>query len=313
MAKLETVPYGGWDSCHRLSNGVIDLVVTGQVGPRVIRFGFSGQGNLFCEVAEELGRTGGDAWRMYGGHRFWHAPEDPLRTYQPDNAPVEVGECSGVVRVVQPLEAATGIQKQLDIEMEDAAHVRITHRLINRNLWQVTLAPWALSVMTAGGTGVIPLPPRGPHPENLLPPSTLSPCGPTPTCRTRRWTWGGRYILLRQDEAATRPQKFGADVRDGWVAYVVGGYAFVKLFTRAPGGRYPDLGSSVEVFTNDLMLELETLGRVQRLEPGGTAEHVEDWFLFEGVAVPVSDAEVEATLLPLVHRAQAAVAPALPR
>src|SRR3970282_824316 len=81
MIGIEKVAYGGWENVYRLSNDRVEALVTADVGPRVIRFGFVGQANEFHEVAEHLGKYGGDAWRSYGGHRFWHSPEHPQRTY----------------------------------------------------------------------------------------------------------------------------------------------------------------------------------------------------------------------------------------
>ena len=57
---MENIAYGGWASCARLSNQLVDLVITQPVGPRVIRFGFCGDVNEFCEFPDQLGQTGGD-------------------------------------------------------------------------------------------------------------------------------------------------------------------------------------------------------------------------------------------------------------
>ena len=37
--KVEKMEYKGWRNSYRVSNGEVELVVTGDVGPRVIRFG----------------------------------------------------------------------------------------------------------------------------------------------------------------------------------------------------------------------------------------------------------------------------------
>jgi hypothetical protein len=50
------------------------------------------------------------------------------------------------------------------------------------------------------------------------------------------------------------------------------------------GARYPDGGCNFELFTNPEFLELETLGPLVELKPGEMAEHVERWWLFEGVS-----------------------------
>jgi hypothetical protein len=38
--KVEKTDYKGWPNSYRVSNGEIELIVTSEVGPRIIRFGF---------------------------------------------------------------------------------------------------------------------------------------------------------------------------------------------------------------------------------------------------------------------------------
>ena len=306
--KVEKIEYAGWSGCHRLANDSVDLVITGDVGPRIIRFGFLGGPNVFKEYAGMAGLSGGDEWRIYGGHRLWHSPEAKPRTYFPDNSPVEVtGDDAGLVRVVQPVEAATGIRKELDIRLAaKGAAVEVVHRLVNAGPWAVELAPWALSVMDAGGAGVVPVPPRGAHAEHLLPTHSLTMWAYT-DMTDPRWTWGERFVILRQDPARG-PQKVGVRCSDGWAAHAGRGGLFVKTFTFDPCAEYPDWGSSVEIFTNEDMLELETVAPMARLLPGASVEHVERWHLFEAIEPPsslTSDAEVEERVLPRVVEAHA--------
>ncbi|MBN1287106.1 MAG: hypothetical protein JXB47_17025 [Anaerolineae bacterium] len=297
---MEKVEYKGWPNCYKLANDKVELIVTTDVGPRIIRFAPAGGENILKEYEATLGVTGGDEWNIFGGHRLWHAPEAKPRTYYPDNGPVEIKAYDGFVRVTQPTEPTTGIQKEIDIALSPgAAHVKLTHRLHNTSLWAVTLAPWALSVMAQGGTAIVPIPPRGSHEDHLLPTNMLTLWAYT-NMADPRWTWGEQYILLRQDPNAAGPQKIGAMVPDGWAAYVRSSSLFVKTFTFTPGLEYPDFGCSVETFTNADMLELETVGPFVCLEPGAAVEHVEDWYLFGGVPTPANDADVNAHVLPKV-------------
>ncbi len=297
---VETINFGGWPNSRRISNGVVEVVATTDVGPRLVRFGFVGGPNEFHEIPEMQGLTGGGAWRMYGGHRFWRAPEDVGYTYLPDNDPVQAETLPDGLRLTQPAEAASGLQKEIELKLwSGAARVRVTHRLRNHGAAAVALAPWALSVMAAGGAAIIPLPPRGPHAGNLLPASRLVLWAYT-DMSDPRWTWGQQYILLRQDPAAPTLQKVGASVPAGWAAYARAGHLFVKRFAYVPGAAYPDLGCSVETFTDASFLELETLGPLVSLAPGEAVEHVEDWSLFDHVPMPRSDVDVEAWVLPRV-------------
>lgn len=298
---LETINYHGWNALQ-LSNGKIEVVVTLDVGPRIIRCGFPGGPNVFKNYSETLGQKGGEEWCIYGGHRLWHAPEDDPRTYFPDNAPVRYEEIPGGAKFVQNVETTTGIAKEIEIYLaNDEPRVEVFHRLRNTTMWPIELAPWALSVMEVGGTAIIPLPPRGTHPAQLLPTSSVTLWAFT-HMGDPRWTWGTKYILLHQDENTQAPQKIGVHNSDGWMAYANKNQLFIKTFEYIEGATYPDLGSVVETFTNHEMLEIETLGPTTRLEPEATVAHRETWHLFDDVSTPTSDADVEREVLPLVQQ-----------
>jgi hypothetical protein len=302
MTMWQQVEYRGWPNCYRLANGEVALLVTTDVGPRILQFGFVGEANELGEFAETWGKMGEDEWRSYGGHRLWHAPEVLPRTYYPDNGPVEWEQQGDFIRLRPALETTTGIQKEIDIALHpERAEVRLTHRLYNRNAWPITFAPWALTVMATGGTAIVPLPPRGTHPEQLLPTSSLTLWAYT-DMSDPRWTWGERYVLLRQEPRMGRPQKIGAFVPDGWVAYARNGHLFVKTFEVTAGGVYPDRGCNVELFTNEAMIELETLGPLTLVEPGAAVEHVERWYLWRDVARPAGEGDVEKYMAPLIQK-----------
>ena len=52
---LEQTTYGSWGNCLRLSNGKAELFITLDFGPRIIRFGWVGGQNLFCEDTQGRG------------------------------------------------------------------------------------------------------------------------------------------------------------------------------------------------------------------------------------------------------------------
>lgn len=298
---IRKIQYKGWPNCYQLANRQVELIVTSDIGPRIVRFGFAGEQNELKEFPEQAGLTGGDAWRIYGGHRLWHAPEVSPRTIQPDNQPLEVELLAeGGIRLSQRVEALTGICKQMEIcldEEENRAYV--LHRLTNAGLWAVELAPWALTVMEVGGVGILPLPPRGTHDENLLPSNTLTLWAYT-DLSDPRWTWGQRFVLLRQDAARPTPQKIGLLAPDGWMAYANRGHVLIKRAPFQPGAAYPDLGCSLEAYTDGGMLELETLGPLARLEPGASLEHTETWSLHRDIPAIQGDADVSRHILPLI-------------
>lgn len=312
---IEKVEYKGWKNNLRLSNGEAELIVTLDVGPRVIRYGYAGGANVFKEFDEQIGKSGEKEWMIRGGHRLWHAPEEIKRTYELDNSPVKwekLGE-SGV-RVIQDVEPNTGIQKEMEITLDaQSTGVKIIHRLRNRNLWDVELAPWALTVLAPGGVEIIPLPEKIAHPGSIEPGEKPDYRGfvanqtmilwPFTDLSDPRWRWGARYITLRQDANAKKPVKLGLAHKEGWVGYLNGGVLFVKGVEYKEGKQYSDGGSNFETFTNKDFLEVETLGPIARIAPGDAVEHVEQWRLLKGVPGETSDAAIDANIKSRVETA----------
>ena len=298
---VEKIPYAGWPNCYRLSNGEVELIVTSDVGPRIIRYGFEGGQNFFVELEEDLGKTGGDNWRLYGGSRLWVGPEDPVYSYGADNDPVRV-EISGNRLTAQAPVEHTGVQKAIAVELSDeGSAVRVVYTLANRTIWPLRIATWVLTMMAPGGAGITTLPPRGTHPEVLAPTNPLVVFAFT-NMADPRWTWLEKYIVLRQDPQNADPEKIGLFNPATRGAYLLNGELFVKKFAASPEEEYPDMGASYETFTNERFLEIETLGPLRTLQPGESIDHVEEWSLHRPVAVDSwDDAELDRALAPYLE------------
>ncbi len=297
---MEKIKYGGWDNCYRLTNNQIELIITADVGPRIIYFGFIGGQNMFKQYPEQMGITSAKEWLNFGGHRLWHAPESQPRTYYPDMEPVFVQETNNGLVVTQNPEPTTGIQKQIQIALSpDKPEVTLTHNLINHNLWAIEAAPWSISVMAPGGVAILPLPPRGPHPEFILPTSTISLWSYT-NLSDPRFNFFEKYILISQDPLTSRPQKIGIYASDGWAAYANYNCCFIKQVPIQFEGIYPDMGANFEVFTDSEMLELEALSPIESIPPKGKIDHLENWTLISNVTRPKTESDIEERLIPFL-------------
>ncbi|MEP7108225.1 MAG: hypothetical protein ABI760_09580, partial [Ferruginibacter sp.] len=186
----EKINYEGWPNCIRLYNDEIELVVTTGIGPRIVKFGFIDKQNFFHLVPGHIGKTGGEEWRIYGGHRLWHSPEAIPRSYNPDNEKVEFEVHDDCIKLVQAREALTGIVKELEITLSlHKNEVTVLHRLINKNLWDIELAVWPLSMLAMGGRAIIPHEPYGEGDDFLLPARSLALWQYT-KMNDPRWIWG---------------------------------------------------------------------------------------------------------------------------
>ena len=299
---VDRVSFGGWANNLRLANGQAELIITLDVGPRVISYRTREGENVFKNFDEQLGGTGENKWLSRGGHRFWLAPEDEVLSYLPDNTPVEHRVISEFeVEVRNPAVDQLPVRKVMTVSLDPAStRVRVTHRAENCGDKPIEVATWGLSVMAAGGIEIIPLPPLGEHPRDLLPnrPMTL---WPFTDMTDPRWHWGRRFITLRQDNAG--PTKLGLSHRESWIAYHRDTSLFVKTIEHRADATYPDFGCNFETFTNEEMLEVEALGPLVRLDPGEATEHTEYWELHDQASAPPSDEDaLAAWIVPFVNR-----------
>jgi hypothetical protein len=298
MLKIEKIPWGGWPNCYRVSNDEVDLILTSDVGPRIMRYGFLDGQNFFKNFEESLGVSGETEWVLRGGHRVWAAPEFVPVTYAPDNGPVDVHIDGDVLTATQPVEPTTGLVKQLVVNLAPSGtEVEVVHRITNTTRWGIEVAAWAMSMMAQRGIGITGFPPRGKHPEVLAPTNPLVMWAFT-DLSDPRWTFTKKYAVLRQVPENAVPQKIGHFNARTWGAYLLGAELFIKRYEADPGQTYPDLGCSFEMFTNGDMLELETLGPLTKLAPGATLEHVERWSLHAGAKLDIiTDEALDALLL----------------
>jgi hypothetical protein len=308
---VQTVEYRGWKNNLLLSNGDVELIVTLDVGPRVIAYRVPGGFNVMKNYDSMMGGTQEAEWQIRGGHRFWLAPEDLTRTYFPDNRPVawkKVGEHAATF--TPPPETEYGIQKEMTLKLDPkGTRVEVVLKVTNIGTASTTCAPWGPTVMAPGGVEIIPLPGKFPHPGHPSRAKSPDDFGPNQELilwpyfdfADTRWTFGPKYIRLKQD-VNKGPTKIGLAHREGWVAYLNSHTLFVKRFDYRAGATYPDRGTRYQTFSNEDMLEMETVGELTTLLPGQSAELVESWELFADVPEVTTDAEIDCVIQPLACR-----------
>jgi hypothetical protein len=280
---MKTVEFLGLE-CVELSNDSLSLLVTKSVGPRIISLQLAGGENIFAELPEVvLDCPGVGDFHIRGGHRLWHAPEDPTRTYLPDDDPVEIESLENGLRVTQKTEAQTGIQKKIKIKLDPTKNaVTVKHTLTNHGLWPVTCAPWAVTQMKPGGVGLLPQN-QGLWDENPTLPNRPITLWPYTDINSPVITWGNDVVQVRAEMVADM-LKIGFPNLRGWLAYWHSGTLFVKRAKFDHQAAYFDFGSSSECYCDPRFLELETLAPITTLNPGESVSHIETWELYADIA-----------------------------
>ena len=240
----------------------------------------TGKTNMLADISDAppLSTPYGD-FHFLGGHRLWHAPEAMPRTYIPDTAPAITELSDGVILEAQT-EQGTGIRKRIEIHLaKDKPSLTLTHTLINDGLWAVKLAPWAITQFRLGGTVVMPMPVGNVDEAGLLHNRQFS-LWPYASFNDPRLKLGDEFILFKAE--ALPPFKIGYLSTHGWMAYWLDGILFRKTFETQADSTYPDNNCNAEMYCNDQFVELESLGPLTTLPPGGSVEHIEKWEIIEG-------------------------------
>ena len=285
--KIKKIAFQGWKNCIELTNGDFRIVVTTEIGPRIVG-AFLGKGeNLLYLDKKLLGTSNQSVWTNYGGHRIWHAPEDSVRSYCPDSRKVVVAELrDGGVSFMAPREELTGIVKTINVYPEGNNSFRIEHQIRNEGHWDIEAAAWGITQLMPGGTAILPM---NHGPEGLVPNRSVN-FWPYAKPSDPRFVYGDEFVLVKQT-AKGAPTKIGLNSAEGWCAYVNKNVVFVKQFEYFDENEYPDLGSSIEVYTEGGYLELETLGPLAILEPGDEVTHSEYWTAAEVEQIPLNNDE----------------------
>jgi hypothetical protein len=277
-----------------LDNGFIHIEALANAGPRIMHLSAFGSPNLLALLTPEAKRTTvyGD-YHFMGGHRLWHAPESLPRSYIPDDDGLMVEDLPDGIRLQRPAETGSGIAKTIDIHLApDRAAATLVHTLRNDGLWEIELAPWALTMFRLNGTAILPQPVG--DPKGLLHNRILA-IWPYTRINEPRLVLRDDFILIRANPSLP-PLKIGYYNPDGWMAYWLDGVLFRKTFDVQPGAAYPDGGCNTETYCSDESIELEALGHLRKLAPGVSATFTETWELFPSIDQPFIPAEIQALL-----------------
>lgn len=281
---MKTTDYGNYGKCAVFERAGVKVMVTLDIGPRIIWFGDDKTNFLNEDRARNVSKGGdyfdheygaGTTWYLYGGHRVWKSPED-LETYTPDNFPVEC-ECDDhggrfSCRVANRLDYA------LELELDSDGVLTVVNEVANKAV-QRSLAVWGLTVVAKGGTLVLPLN----DPTDELNPVFNLVSWPYNDPEDPRLFVGRKKLALRQTDKE-EAIKVGTFSRKGRAYYVLGDKA-MKWECVPEEGEYGDFGCNFETYTNSHILEVEWLSRKFNLAVGEKARMTESWSLVPAASV----------------------------
>lgn len=269
-------------STRTLVAGPLELDYLETAGPRIVGLRYKGSANLLASVPEISIQTPYGEYRYLGGHRLWYAPEAMPRSYIPDHDGLTIEQLSNGILLQGKSEMGTGIRKSIEIRLSpDRPHVSLTHTLVNDGLWDVELAPWAITMFRLGGTAILPFQIENADMNDLLPNRRISLWAYS-KINDPRLHFEDDFILVSARQKMPL-FKIGTFNPRGWIAYWNEGILFRKIFDVHAGITHPDYGCNAEIYTDESFIELESLAPLVKLAPGNSVSHTEDWELYDSL------------------------------
>ena len=269
------IDYLGWHDALLLSNGVAEVVIVPAIG-RVMQFRFAGeQDGPFWANPTLLGQGLNPAssdWVNLGGDKAWPSPQAAWsrvarRGWPPpvgfDGLPMEAARDGAAVILLSAVDPSYGMRVRRRIELAaDRPVMTITTRYEKVAGAAMEVGVWTIT-QTRDPVAVYAVLPDAPRPTSAY----VRMSDELPANLT---TGEGLVGLTR---APQKNRKIGALA--GTLVWV-GPRELLRIDSPlVPGARYPDEGSSVEIYTNEdplAYVELEVLGPVEKLAVGDHSE-----------------------------------------
>ena len=270
----QIIEYKNFGKCVRFEENGMIIMVTIDVGPRIIYFGDK-QNNILKEDLERKVQVYNDAykdnWYLYGGHRLWKSPED-ICTYVADNKPVSyrLNEHGGTfISNIDPK-----FDYILDIGIKKNK-VYIENTIVSKSKNIESIAAWALTVMDIGGELTVNLNKKK---DDLNPQQNLV-IWPYTNIYDERIKITKEKLIIQQ-KSGLEPLKLGLFLNTPEAEYSLKGMKFkCKFKEENTTGKYGDFMSNMEIYTSGDILEIEGLSSMRDLKCGESVTLYEEWSL----------------------------------
>ena len=270
----QIIEYKNFGKCVQFEENGMIVMVTIDVGPRIIYFGDK-QNNILKEDLERKVQVYNDAykgnWYLYGGHRLWKSPEN-ICTYVADNKPVSyrLNEDGGTfISNIDPK-----FDYILDIGIKKN-NVHIENTIVSKSKNIESIAAWALTVMDIGGELTVNLNKKM---DDLNPQQNLV-IWPYTDIYDERIKISKEKLIIQQ-KSGLEPLKLGLFLNTPEAEYSLKGMKFKCKFKEEKStGKYGDFMSNMEIYTSGDILEIEGLSSMRDLKCGESVTLYEEWSL----------------------------------
>lgn len=273
--------------CAHIEFSTLKIIVTLDLGPRIVHFGIDNKNLIFEDKNETITKDSSalfsvddPLWRLYAGHRIWKSPEYD-DTYYPDNVKCDYEIVQDGIIIKSPIEKKNNIQKILDIKVITGNKIRILNKIVSFSEESKEIACWAITAFKAGGCLSIN---TNDVPENQFLPNRNIVLWPYSSILDKRLRLGDEKIEIlasKNKKYEDVPFKMGVLIKDEpIVSYSLGKHIVTKKIndkTRINPIGFVDRDCNIEIYTNNKMIEIESLSSLYNLEKGDEIILEEEW------------------------------------
>ena len=286
---ITEINYKDYGKCLKVTNDVVEVIISIQYGPRIVKYGFVNDINHFAESIEDKIVTSNGDYYIIGGHRFLYLTENENNIYIPDNKNVEYESIEGGIRLIQPIEEHTYFNKIIEIIFEGDSKLRVVHKIVSENHFNINVSIASITVMDSNGIELIPLDMKC---EGKLPNKSLV-FWPYSNLKDQRVYFGDKYIAMKVNENIYDNFRLGFNMNFTRALYYSQNQLFVKeVKQREKTGEteeYPNMGSKYESYITKNYIEMQTNSPKSLLKANGCVEHEEIWNLYREVSLDFID------------------------
>nr|MBP7213990.1 hypothetical protein [Anaerolineaceae bacterium] len=157
----------------------------------------------------------------------------------------------------------------------------VRNEITNRSHEVKKTASWGITSFTPGGIGYLPMD-KNIDPEKRFQANRRLNLWDYSSLADPAYQWEENRLEIHQVLAQSK-QKIGSWAAKPWLAYRLDNLlSIIHLpMEQERSENYPDLGSNIEIYFDQEMLELETLSPWKSLQAGESVWHNEIWTLFD--------------------------------
>lgn len=269
IKEINNINYG---RCINISNGLLDVVVTIDYGPRIIKYCPKNAKNLFYydnereySFPQNITNTN-ELFYLYGGHRMWVSTETGEKSTYPDNIPIVYSPISEGVKLSIPRYDAQGIDLSMDIILtQETTDIMVVHSVKNISNTPKEISINADTALCKKGF-VYSMQSNREQSIRLYKSSKW---------KDKRLFIGNDYVTVD----ANNGDEFIIGIKNayGRCGYIDDDVEFDKQYIHNPDMEYndKDISTKIKIFNN--YISLNTISPLYIVESGETIRFVESW------------------------------------